>query len=135
MQCSSSRLKDTVGHTSNLFTTTMAEDFAEQLLEACKKTGFDAHNVYFGNSGTEANEAALKFARAIGNSTHNDETGKRKSKVISFKGGFHGRTFGSLSATHNPKYQRPFEPLVPDFLCANFNDLESVKAVRREPEG
>jgi len=95
------------------------------LVESAKKSGFDASTVYFGNSGTEANEAAIKFARAIAKQS----TTQSKDTIISFKGGFHGRTYGSLSATHNPKYQKPFMPLVPGFVCAEFNNLESVKAV------
>lgn len=63
-------------------------------------------SVFLCNSGTEAIEAAIKFARLL--------TGRKK--IVALKRGFHGRTFGALSATWNPKYREPFEPLVPGFV-------------------
>lgn len=68
------------------------------------------------NSGTEAIEAALKFARA--------STGRQE--IIATMRGFHGRTFGALSATWNPKYRAPFEPLVPGFSHVKYNDIEAM---------
>lgn len=73
-------------------------------------------NIWLCNSGSEANEAALKFARS--------STGS--SKIIAAKRGFHGRTIGSLSATWKRKYRKPFEPLI-DVEFVNFNDLEDLK--------
>lgn len=70
------------------------------------------------NSGTEANEAALKFARLL--------TGR--PGVIALQRGFHGRTLGSLSATWEPKYREPFEPLLPGFRHAPFDNLEALRA-------
>jgi acetylornithine/succinyldiaminopimelate/putrescine aminotransferase len=70
------------------------------------------------NSGTESVEAALKFARVA--------TGR--TGVVAMHGAFHGRTFGSLSATARPAYRTPFAPLVPGFTHARFNDLEAVRA-------
>ncbi len=69
------------------------------------------------NSGAEANEAAIKFARVL--------TGR--SGIVSAKRGFHGRTMGALSATHKLKYRQPFEPLVPGFKFVNYNDINDLK--------
>ncbi len=69
------------------------------------------------NSGTEAVEAALKFARVA--------TGR--PGVIAAQRGFHGRTFGALSATWNPKYRAPFEPLVPGFTHVKYNDASAME--------
>jgi acetylornithine/LysW-gamma-L-lysine aminotransferase len=74
--------------------------------------------VFFCNSGTEAVEAALKFARLT--------TGRKK--VIATMRGFHGRTMGSLSATHNKKYREPFEPLLQGFSHVPYNNIEKLDA-------
>jgi acetylornithine/LysW-gamma-L-lysine aminotransferase len=73
---------------------------------------------YLCNSGTEAVEAALKFARLV--------TGRRE--IIAAMRGFHGRTMGALSATWEKKYREPFEPLVPDFRHIPYNDLPALEA-------
>ena len=83
----------------------------------------NAARVFTCNSGTEANEAALKFARKVG---HNRDPSGEKHEIVSFTGSFHGRTLGALSATANPKYQAPFAPLLPGFKYAPFNDLAST---------
>ncbi|NHN60573.1 MULTISPECIES: aspartate aminotransferase family protein [Halorussus] len=76
----------------------------------------DLENVWLCNSGTEANEAALKFARsATGN-----------SKIVAAQRGFHGRTMGSLAATWKPKYKKPFEPLAGDFEFVPYGDEEAL---------
>ncbi|UPW01675.1 aspartate aminotransferase family protein [Halorussus gelatinilyticus] len=76
----------------------------------------DLENVWLCNSGTEANEAAIKFARsATGN-----------SKIVAAQRGFHGRTMGSLSATWKPKYKKPFEPLAGDFEFVPYGDEEAL---------
>jgi acetylornithine/LysW-gamma-L-lysine aminotransferase len=74
--------------------------------------------VFLCNSGTESIEAALKFARI--------STGKKE--FITAMRGFHGRTLGALSATHNPKYRQDFEPLVPGFTYVPFNNIEKLKS-------
>jgi LysW-gamma-L-lysine/LysW-L-ornithine aminotransferase len=79
-------------------------------------TGLD--RVFLVNSGTEANEAALKFSRLF--------TGRKE--FIACMRGFHGRTFGSLSATWEKKYREPFEPLVPGFSHVAYNDLAALDA-------
>ncbi|MEX0820301.1 MAG: aspartate aminotransferase family protein [Pirellulaceae bacterium] len=74
---------------------------------------------FFCNSGTEANEAAIKLARL--------HTPKERYKIITFEGGFHGRTLGSLTATAQPKYHEGLGPLVAGFNYAPFGDLEAVE--------
>lgn len=90
-------------------------DFMAQLCSVAPK---GLNRVFFGNSGTEAVEAALKFARFA--------TGKRE--VIAAMRGFHGRSMGSLSATWNKHYREPFEPLVPDFCHVPYNNPEKLEA-------
>lgn len=109
----------TLGHCSNLFGNLPALELAERLV----RSSF-AEKIWFANSGTEANEAALKFARLHGNQAG----GRRKKVIVAFKGGFHGRTLGSLAVTHHPSYRLPFVPLVPGVRFARFNDLESAAA-------
>lgn len=74
---------------------------------------------FFCNSGTEANEAAIKLARL--------HTPKQRYKIITFEGGFHGRTLGSLTATAQPKYHEGLGPLVAGFNYAPYGDLEAVE--------
>jgi acetylornithine/LysW-gamma-L-lysine aminotransferase len=74
--------------------------------------------VYLSNSGAEAVEVAIKLARRY----------TRKKKIVSMKGGYHGKTFGALSATWNPKYKEAFEPLVPGFVFAEYGDPESLRS-------
>jgi acetylornithine/LysW-gamma-L-lysine aminotransferase len=80
---------------------------------------------YLCNSGTEAVEAALKFARLL--------TGR--TEVVATMRGFHGRTMGALSATWEKKYRTPFEPLLPSFKHVPYNDLEALKAAVSEQTG
>ena len=84
-----------------------------------------ADRVYFCNSGAEANEAALKLARRY----HSKVLGKPRTGFVSMERSFHGRTFGALTATGQPKYHDGFEPLVPGFSYATYNDLDSVAAL------
>lgn len=91
--------------------------------------------VFFANSGTEANEGALKIARKVGKDrwaakkgrdVRWDEPACRKWRIACFENSFHGRTMGSLSATNNTKYQKPFAPLVPGFDCGKVNDHDGL---------
>jgi acetylornithine/N-succinyldiaminopimelate aminotransferase len=84
-------------------------------------TDFD--KVFFCNSGTEAVEAAIKLARKYAYETH----GPEKHEVLTFTKSFHGRTYGSLSATAQATYQEAFGPMVPGFAYAPFGDLEAAK--------
>jgi acetylornithine/succinyldiaminopimelate/putrescine aminotransferase len=74
---------------------------------------------FFCNSGAEANEAAIKLARL--------HTPRERYKIITFEGGFHGRTYGATSATAQPKYHHGIEPLVPGFVYTPFGDLDAVR--------
>lgn len=85
-----------------------------------------AASVFVSNSGSEANEAAIKFARKSGKVA--DPSGA-KHEIVAFRGGFHGRTMGSLSATCNPKYQEPFSPMVPGFRYGDYNDVEAINSL------
>jgi predicted acetylornithine/succinylornithine family transaminase len=106
-----------LGHVSNLYHTEPHVQLARQLVEASF-----ADRVFFSNSGSEANEAALKFARAWGRA-------QGKGDLVAFEGGFHGRTIGSLSLTKRRKYQAPFEPIMPGVHYAPFNDLPAAERV------
>ncbi len=88
--------------------------FLQKLINAIPS---DLTRVFLSNSGTEAIEAALKIARK--------HTGK--PEIIAFMGGYHGKTFGSLSATWNTKYRTPFEPLVPQFKHVPFGQSDRVE--------
>lgn len=105
-------------HVSNLYHTAPQAALAQRLVEHSF-----ADRVYFGNTGAEANEAALKFARKV---AHERFPGKDKSGIVAFSGSFHGRTMGALSATYKEKYRAPFAPLVPGVSFAPFNDLEAA---------
>jgi len=97
------------------------EEKEEMLEELSKFVNFEY--LYMGNSGTEAVEAALKFARLY--------TGRKE--IIAMVNAFHGRTMGALSATWKPKYKKDFEPLVPGFKHIPFNDVEAAKeAISKE---
>jgi acetylornithine/N-succinyldiaminopimelate aminotransferase len=105
-------------HCSNLYEIPLQAEVAEMLTEA---TDFD--KVFFCNSGTEAVEAAIKLARKYAYETH----GPEKHEVLTFTKSFHGRTYGSLSATAQATYQEAFGPMVPGFVHAPFGDLEAAK--------
>ncbi len=105
-------------HVSNLYHTIPSVELAKLLVE----NSF-ADRVFYCNSGTESWEAALKFCRKWGNTTH----AKAKNRFIAFNNSFHGRTYGSISTTGQPKYHKGFEPLLPGVDFADFNDLASVE--------
>jgi acetylornithine aminotransferase/acetylornithine/N-succinyldiaminopimelate aminotransferase len=108
-------------HISNLFYHEYQGRLAEKL---CTISGLD--RAFFCNSGTEAIEACLKFARAWGGRAGNTSN-KRKFRILALENSFHGRTFGALSATSTAKYREPFEPLLPGFEFVNFNDAEDLE--------
>lgn len=112
-------------HTSNLYHNPFTGLLSKQLVQLTHATGgFEsATHTFICNSGSEANEAAIKFARKVGKSVSPD---KPKHEFVSFHNSFHGRTMGSLSATPNPKYQTPFSPMVPGFKYGKFNDVNAV---------
>ena len=114
---------DLVLHTSNLYNIPSQAVLAEKICGSCF-----GEKVFFCNSGAEAVEGALKFARKWGNNQDTPKTG-----VVAFNNSFHGRTFGALSATMQEKYRKGFSPLLDGFKEAVFNDKESVdKAVDKD---
>lgn len=112
-------------HTSNVYHIPLQTKLAEKLTELS-----DMDQVFFCNSGAEANEAAIKIARKYGH-----EKGIDKPVIIVMDGSFHGRTMATLTATGNPKVHAGFEPLVPGFVRVPFNDLDALRmAVSHWPE-
>jgi acetylornithine/N-succinyldiaminopimelate aminotransferase len=105
-------------HVSNLYHTSPHAQLARSLVERSF-----ADRVFFCNSGTEAVEAALKFARKHALQQH----GKGKSDLVAFRGSFHGRTMGALSVTSTEKYREPFAPLVPGVRFLPFNDVDALQ--------
>src|SRR5207244_1049682 len=111
-------VRDQVGrliHVPNTWHTEAQAALAQALSE---RTDF-AGRCFFCNSGTEANEAAIKLARLRG--------GPGRYKIVAMLNSFHGRTLGSLSATGQPKYHEGVGPLVPGFKFAPFGDLAAVE--------
>ena len=108
-------------HVSNLFTTEPALQLAEKLLSAFPGSPFSA--VHFGNSGSEANETAIKYARLYAQR----KKGPGNHKLLCFSTAFHGRTMGALSCTPTAKYQEPFAPLVDGVVTAEYNDTASLE--------
>ncbi|MEM8560697.1 MAG: aspartate aminotransferase family protein [Pseudomonadota bacterium] len=106
-------------HTSNLYRIGPQEALAEMLTAV---SGME--NCFFGNSGAEANEAAIKLARLYGH-----QQGVDRPAIIVMEGAFHGRTLATLSATGNRKIQAGFEPLVSGFTRAPRNDLKALNQI------
>ena len=109
----------TLIHTSNLYRIPHQETLAATL---CRLSGMEA--VFFGNSGAEANEAAIKLARLYGH-----QRDVADPKIVVMENSFHGRTLATLSATGNRKVQAGFEPLVHGFVRAPYNDIDAVEAI------
>lgn len=112
----------TLWHVSNLYWIKPQVELAEKLALI---TGLD--KVFFCNSGTEANEAAIKLTRK-----YFYRQKQNKYEIISFSNSFHGRTLGALSATGQTKYQKGFEPMMKGFVYAEYNDISSVEAAITE---
>jgi len=109
-------------HTSNYYHVPLQEQLAARLVEVSGMS-----NVFFCNSGMEANEAALKLARKWGH-----DRGIERPQVVVYEKAFHGRSIATLSATGNAKIQKGFEPLVEGFVRVPLNDIE---ALRKATEG
>lgn len=107
-------------HTSNLYYSVPTVEAAEKAIAAS-----EMDRIFFTNSGTEAIEGAIKAAKKYAYT----RDGHAGHEIIAMKHSFHGRSIGALSVTGNPHYQEPFEPLLPGVKFADFNDLESVKAL------
>ena len=112
-------------HISNIYTTEPAVKLAQALTSAG-----DFAAVHFGNSGAEANEAALKYARLYSL----NKKGEGHHKFLSFSNGFHGRTMGALSVTATEKYKKPFTPLLPGCDVIDYNSVEQLKALKNPDE-
>ena len=134
----------TLLHTSNAFHHQWAGKLAELLVTLTQKegglgwatgtSGQKNAKVFFANSGTEANEGALKTARKVGKVRWAAKHGKQwddpacdKYEIVCFDHAFHGRSMGALSVTTNAKYQKPFFPLIPGVQVGELNDLSSIE--------
>ncbi|MEZ0244885.1 MAG: aspartate aminotransferase family protein [Sphingomonas sp.] len=110
----------TLMHVSNLYGSPQGEALAQRIVDNCF-----ADTVFFTNSGAEAVECAIKTARRY----HYVNGNPHKTKIITFHNAFHGRTIGAISATNQAKMRDGFEPLLPGFAYAPFNDLEAALAL------
>ena len=106
----------TLGHISNFFASTPQVALAGRLIELVTR-GQGSARVFLTNSGTEANEAAVKITRMTG-----------RHKLVATTTGFHGRSIGALSITGKASYREPFEPLLPDVTFVPFGDAEALGA-------
>ncbi len=121
----------TLVHTSNLYHNPWVGELSKQIITKTCSAGamHSASKVFVCNSGTEANEAAIKFARKVGKVRTPSGS---QHEIVSFQNSFHGRTMGALSATPNPKYQKPFSPMIPGFKYGTYNDEESITELVNE---
>lgn len=103
----------TLGHVSNFFATPPTVALGEKLIQLSGRDG----RVFFCNSGTEANEAAIKISRRTG-----------RTHIVATENGFHGRTMGSLALTGQPTKREPFAPLIPDVTHVPFGDVDALRA-------
>jgi predicted acetylornithine/succinylornithine family transaminase len=102
-------------HLSNYFYQDAQIEFVERL---CAASGYD--RAFLSNSGTEANEGAIKLARSWGSP-------QNRTKIIAFSGGFHGRTYGVLSIMDKPRYKDGMGPFLPDTLVLPYNNVEALE--------
>ncbi len=112
---------DKLVHVSNLF----VNEYQPILAEELTRNSFDG-KVFFSNSGAEANEGMIKFARKWGNP-------KGRNEIITMNDSFHGRTLATLAATGRSKYRKGFEPAVKGFHHVPFNDINAIKKVVENP--
>ncbi len=111
---------DKFAHTSNLYFTEPCADLAKML---CERTGFS--NVFFSNSGAEANETAIKVARRYGALNKGEEY----YTIITLEKSFHGRTITTLSATGQENFHQEFLPMTPGFVHTPANDIEALREI------
>ncbi len=112
-------LQNHIPHTSNLYYVEPQSLLAKKI---CKSSCAD--KVYFGNSGAEANECAIKLAKAYQYKAGNTH----KTKIIALQNSFHGRTLATVAATGQEKYQKPYRPLIPGFVHIPINDIAALEA-------
>jgi len=108
-------------HISNLYPNAPQIELAKKML-SLTKFGKEKGKAFFCNSGTEANEAAIKLVRK-----YFAEKGEKRTEIISFVNGFHGRTYGALSATGQEKLKSGFGPMLPGFVHVEWNDEKELK--------
>ena len=140
-----------MSHSSNVYYNKWAAELAELIVKVTQREGGlgyargttnPAHGakIFFSNTGTEANEGALKVARKVGKDrwaaaatgrTWSDKE-CNKWRIVCFENSFHGRSMGSLSITTNPKYQAPFAPLVPGIDVGKVNDIDGLGSLVTE---
>ncbi|CAO1635124.1 unnamed protein product [Parajaminaea phylloscopi] len=134
----------TLVHSSNLYHNEWSGELASKMVELTRQKGGlgmakgqEEENskqqlkVFLANSGTEANEAALKFARKHAMVAFNKAPAE-KAGLVSFRNAFHGRTMGALSMTPAPKYQAPFAPLIGDTHLGDFNSFDNINELINE---
>lgn len=109
----------TLQHSSNYYYTGVQAEFAEKL---CETSGYDS--VFFGNSGAEANECAIKLARKYSF----DKYGKNRHNIITLVNSFHGRTIATLSATGQDVFHNYFFPFLEGFINVKANDIDDLKS-------
>jgi len=112
----------TLIHTSNVYGIPHQQELGAKL---CELSGMD--RVFFGNSGAEANEAAIKLARLYGK-----KKGIKHPKIIVMSGSFHGRTLATLSATGSRKIQAGFSPLLEGFVRVAYNDIAAIEKIAKD---
>ena len=117
-----------IQHTSNYYYTKVQADFAKKL---CEATGYD--KMFFGNSGAEANECAIKIARKYSFDKYGKDA--ERNIIVTLKNSFHGRTMGTLSATGQDVFHNYFFPFLPGFVNAEANDIDDLKRVLAENKG
>ncbi|MBR6873555.1 MAG: aspartate aminotransferase family protein [Ruminococcus sp.] len=117
-----------IQHTSNYYYTKVQADFADKL---CTSTGYS--KVFFGNSGAEANECAIKLARKYSFDKYGKEA--ERNIIITLVNSFHGRTIATLSATGQDVFHNYFFPFVPGFVNVEANNIDDLKAKLAENKG
>ena len=122
---------ETLIHASNLYHNPWTPTLSKLLIEETQQQSPGSHlsQVFISNSGSEANEAAIKFARKV---QYAKNPGSHQRDIVSFHDSFHGRTYGSLSATPNKKYQPPFGPMLPGFRYGTYNDVAGLQELVNE---
>lgn len=105
-------------HLSNLYHNTSAAVLAKMLADSCCVID----RIFFSNSGAEANEGAIKFARRYARDRH----GEGKNIVVAFDGSFHGRTMGAVAITAREKYREPFAPVMPGVRFGEYNNIDQL---------
>lgn len=115
-----------VAHVSNYFATEPQIELAAKLVKLAGAP--EGSHVYFGNSGAEGNEAALKLAKLYGRTLHGalPDVGGKPARILALTHGFHGRTLGALSATWKPTIRKQYEPLVPAIEFVEAGDYDAM---------